>query len=98
VTGRDQTVWLLGGSIPWGQWEFRASWVAAEGGGATQGKDADQFAVGFIYNLSKRTALYGTYSTISNDGAAAYVTAGGGRPQAAGKDASGYELGLRHSF
>jgi predicted porin len=59
------------------------------------GNDASKFSVGYVYHLSKRTALYGTVAHISNDGGAAISLAG---TAAAGKNSTGYEFGLRHSF
>jgi predicted porin len=66
---------------------------------------ADKFAIGYIYNLSKRTALYATVGYVSNkDGAG--LTVGGpnfytlpvnGFTPVPSKSV-GYDLGLRHSF
>jgi predicted porin len=50
-----------------------------------------------VYNLSKRTAVYGTYARINNAGQAVYVVSGGPAP-APGSHSSGMELGLRHLF
>ena len=76
--------------------QFRYQRANASGGG-TDANDAHQFAVGYIRNLSKRTAIYGTYSTISNDSGAAFVI--GTPPVAvAGKSSKGYEVGIKHSF
>jgi predicted porin len=66
---------------------------------------ADKFAVGYIYNMSKRTALYATVAYISNkDGAALsvggpsfYTTLVNGFTPVPSKSV-GYDLGLRHSF
>jgi predicted porin len=66
---------------------------------------ADKFALGYIYNFSKRTALYATVAYIDNkDGAA--LTVGGPafytRPfnglTPVPNSSMGYDLGLRHSF
>jgi predicted porin len=78
--------------------QLRASYQRANASGAgTDANDAHQIAVGYIHNLSKRTAIYATYSTISNDGGAAFVI---GTPPAAvaGKSSKGYEVGIKHSF
>lgn len=63
----------------------------------TDSNDAHQGAVGYVHNLSKRTAVYGTYAAITNGGVAACVV---GTPPAAdaGKASKGYEVGLRHAF
>ena len=78
------------------------------------GAKADKFAIGYVHNLSKRTALYATVSRISikngqNNGAIAATT--GGSPTYgtsytangvtgiyAPKSATGYDFGIRHAF
>ena len=59
--------------------------------------DANQFAVGYIYNLSKRTAVYGTAAYIKNKGNATFAVASAPTLVAGGKS-TGAEVGLRHSF
>ncbi len=88
-----QTVLNVGASMPMGSGSLRASYTSVDQTGA----DANQFAVGYVHDLSKRTALYGTYSRVSNDGAARFAVAGS-PAVAAGKDSSGFEVGVRHSF
>ena len=60
--------------------------------------DATQVGLGYVHNLSKRTALYTTLSRISNSGAAAFVVPGGPAGMAGGGNSSGFEAGLRHTF
>jgi predicted porin len=63
--------------------------------------DADQLALGFTYDLSKRTALYGTYSMISNSGTrfrTQQIQNNANVYNNLGQDATGYEFGVRHSF
>ena len=59
--------------------------------------DARQFGIGYVHNLSKRTALYGTYARLMNSGQARYVVSGGVAP-AAGQRSTGWEFGVRHLF
>ena len=63
-----------------------------------------KFAVGYIYNLSKRTAVYSQVARLSN-GSASAVQIGGdtggspaGAPPVAGGKSTGFEFGLRHFF
>jgi len=67
--GRDagRENWYLGVSAPLGQWNFKASYGATNSTGQLNGIDGTQWALGTDYNLSKRTALYATWSSISND-------------------------------
>ena len=69
----------------------------SDSGLARSGDDARQIGVGYVHNLSKRTALYGTYARISNRGEARYTVSGGTAP-VGGHSSSGWELGVRHTF
>jgi predicted porin len=97
------TVASIGANVPMGSGAFRASYTRADGSGRTPAgtligdNDADQFALGYVHNLSKRTAVYATYARVANDGRATYAV---GTPPAlaAGATSTGYEFGLRHSF
>jgi predicted porin len=66
-------------------------------GSARSDNDARQLAVGYVHDLSKRTALYGTYATLRNRGQANY-TVSGNRAPLPGQNSSGLELGVRHLF
>ena len=90
--------WLLGAVVPLGQAEIHASYNKMDAG---SGNGAKALAVGVVYNLSKRTAIYSAVARLDNAGnfkqsvdwiqvAPTAVTVGG-RSQ-------GAELGLRHIF
>jgi predicted porin len=64
---------------------------------ARSANDARQLAVGYVHDLSKRTALYGTYARLTNSGQAVY-TVSGNRAPLGGQNSSGLELGIRHLF
>jgi predicted porin len=109
VGNAEQETWLIGGVIPMGQGEIHVSYVSTDISGTTaaganlNGNGGDQFAIGYVYNLSKRTALYGTYSQISNDGASRFSVGNltnvtGNGFTAGGQKSTGYEFGLRHAF
>ncbi|MEO8057543.1 MAG: porin [Burkholderiales bacterium] len=98
-----QAVYNLGASVPLGQGSLRASYVHANATGTdgagidTNPNDASQIALGYIYNLSKRTAVYTTVARVNNKGNATYAVAS--TPTLlAGEKSTGVELGLRHSF
>ncbi|MBL8317566.1 MAG: porin [Burkholderiaceae bacterium] len=93
----ERVMYLFGVVVPVGQHELKFSYVNSKGDGPLNGVDADQFALGYIYNLSKRTALYGHYAQIKNKGGAAFVV-GAGPGNATNDKSTGYEVGLRHSF
>ena len=94
--------WLVGTVIPVGAAEIHASYNKMDAG---SGNGAKMAAVGAVYNLSKRTAVYGTYSQLSNEGAFkqsvdfSYPAAvSGNTPVTAGGRSRGLELGIRHFF
>jgi predicted porin len=96
-----ETRFLIGVSVPFGAQEFKASYIRTNDTNSaaplTEGK-ASQFALGYVYNLSKRTALYSSAARISNKGAATYVISGGMPGITPGGSSTGYEVGLRTSF
>ena len=59
---------------------------------------ADQIALGYVHNLSKRTAVYGTYAYIKNkDNGALGVNLGGATLKDNGSQ-HGLQAGIRHAF
>ena len=102
---RKEDRFSLSGVIPVGQGEIHVGGERSKlkNNIAATSNTITQYAVGYVYNLSKRTALYSTYSRLSNGSAsAAQVDGGGGStvgpaPTAGGKS-SGLEFGLRHFF
>jgi predicted porin len=59
---------------------------------------ADQLGLGYVFNLSKRSAVYAHLARIGNEGAATFVIPGGPAGLAGGGDSKGVELGMRHTF
>lgn len=53
---------------------------------------ATQYTLGYNYNFSKRTKLYGYYTRVNNDAGASYNSG------VAGADFSSVALGIRHNF
>jgi predicted porin len=64
--------------------------------GITADPRARQIALGYVHNLSKRTALYATYAHVSNKNGAAQSL--NGSVTAAGDNSNGYDFGIKHSF
>lgn len=96
----DQKSIMLGLTVPFGQSTLKASYNTSSG--SSKSLEAKQITFGYQYDLSKRTAIYATVSSLNNDGAAvggAVFTIGQGPAQTRGGDSSkGYNLGVRHSF
>jgi predicted porin len=100
---REAKTYLIGTVVPLGQGEFKFSYAKTEqegvlGGTNFNNADADQIAVGYVYNLSKRTAMYGHLARIKNKNAVAAFAIGGGAGSAANDTSRGVEVGVRHSF
>jgi predicted porin len=55
-----------------------------------------KWAIGYVHNLSKRTAVYATYAHLSNDNGASLSL--GGAVTGVNSSSSGVDVGLRHSF
>jgi len=112
VADASQRNWLLGTVVPMGQGEIHAAYSQAKGKDAVEGAKARQLALGYVYNLSKRTALYGTIADLKNEGGSSFVVATPPTPSlttvnaagvatlssAANTKSRGAEVGLRHSF
>jgi predicted porin len=60
--------------------------------------DADQYAIGYTYDLSKRTNLYTSYGYTKNDPGSAVGIAVASPPPAPGGDPSVFNVGVRHRF
>jgi predicted porin len=90
--------YMIGTLVPVGAGEIRASytWGKADDD-VMKGK---QLAIGYVHNLSKRTAVYATYSALNNDGSVAALnySMSGLVSTAVGGDSRGYDIGIRHSF
>jgi predicted porin len=98
-----QNLLMLGAVATFGQHELKASWVKADMSGrvgttALGSTEADQWGLGYVYHLSKRTAMYATLARISNEAPARYVISDGPAGMAAGGTSRGVEAGVRHRF
>ena len=96
--GKSATGTLLGANVPMGTDEIRlavSNYKTELATGAADGK-ANKFALGYVSNLSKRTALYATYARVSNSGTSAQAL--NGATTAAGGSSTGMDFGVRHAF
>lgn len=77
-----------------GAGEFHANYGNAGEIGSVSNTGADQYTLGYNYNLSKRTKVYGYYTAVKADGAAAaalYSPSGT-------TDFNSFAVGIRHNF
>jgi predicted porin len=104
VVARDKTGpvegkgWELGTIVPVGAGNIKASYAVYKIDTAGD-PEAKKLALGYVHNLSKRTALYVTYARVKNSGGSNQPVQRGafGNPAANGSS-TGYDLGLKHSF
>ncbi len=103
--GAKVTGTLIGANIPMGNGMIRAATSSYDV--ADSSNDWKKMSIGYIHNLSKRTAVYGTYARVTNSGnqiasvngntlTMAGATAFGA--SAPGGNSTGFEAGIRHSF
>ena len=79
---RDVDAWLLALKTKIGGGELRASYGQRDNEGVAY--PFKQFGVGYHYALSKRTTVYADFVNV--------------KPVAAGREKTGYDIGLRHNF
>lgn len=87
--------WMLGAQISTGKGYVPLSYTTVKDNSATN-RSANQLAIGYVHELSKRTAVYTTYSRIENKNGAALT--GGGVSGVANSAWSGLDIGIRHIF
>ena len=87
--------YLVGGLVPVGAGEIRAAYSRYKVD-VVGDPTSKKLALGYVHNLSKRTALYVTVARVTNNGGAAQAL--NGSVTAANGNSTGYDLGLRHSF
>ena len=102
---RSQKMAMFGVTVPMAQSELRAAYAVSNrsggptGSGFADADDSKMMAIGYINNLSPRTALYATLGRITND-AAARSSVSNTTPAGmlGGQTSTGYEFGLSHRF
>lgn len=95
----------IGATVPVGPGAVKVGYTRADrsggpaGSGFADADDSTRIGIGYVYDLSKRTAVYTTYGQVSNKGAARSSVMY--TPPAAmlgGEKSSGLEFGVRHTF
>jgi predicted porin len=83
----NRTTYRLTGAYMLGSSEFHLNFGSAGDYSKVNSSSAKQFTVGYNYNLSKRTKVYGYYTKVDDSTAKVY-----------GGDFSSIAVGLRHNF
>ena len=101
-TGVDkkENRYSLSALIPFGQSEVHVGGEQSKLNNNLTGTSTkvNQYALGYVYNLSKRTAIYTTASRLSNSGPTSLAIPGGVAPPTPGGASKAIEFGLRHFF
>lgn len=93
--------WQVGLTVPVGGHYIRASYVRTDsrrGLASFNDSDANRYAIGYVHNMSRRTALYATMARVTNKGSANFSLNGGAPGLAAGRSSTGAEFGIQHKF
>lgn len=92
ITGKGFTLGLI---VPFGASDMKAA-VSKYKTDAGTHPETQKFALGYVYNFSKRTAGYSTYARVRNSGGA--TRAINGSLTAANHGSGGFDVGIRHAF
>jgi predicted porin len=100
--------YLIGATVPVGPGLIRLSYSYTDydlNNNAANDPETQKFALGYVHNLSKRTALYATAAYLKNKNtnspSGALLSSTNGGPVAgigAVEKSMGYDFGIRHSF
>ncbi|TWO68260.1 porin [Caenimonas sedimenti] len=92
----DADGWLIGALVPVGAGEIRLAYSTYKVDTAAADPKQRKIALGYVHNLSKRTAVYATYAQVKNSGGSAVGL--NGAVTAANSSSRGLDIGIRHSF
>lgn len=95
ATSDDSTTALIGATVPVGPAGTVMASVIHVNDKSGRNADANQFALGYSYALSKRTSTYASYAKISNKNNAGYTV---GNNSNVGTGDKAFNVGVRHSF
>lgn len=94
IASTDSRDAMIGVTVPMGQHTILASYIT-KNDKTSNNQDADQWAIGYRYALSKRTDFYAAYARIKNDNGADYTVGSAVDP---GTGDKAFNLGIRHTF
>lgn len=105
IAGLDtlgRTDWYLAGKYSFGNDDVKLAYTRAGNTNGVANSGAHLIGLGYDHNLSKRTSLYVQYAKLSNDTGATFGFGTAASTAAVtgitGQNASGFMLGMNHSF
>jgi len=94
----DRRNWFIGATVPFGKASVLASYGQVKDR-TLNDADAEKWAIGARYSLSKRTELYADYAHIKNDSNANFrINPMGNSAGLSGAGVNGFAMGIKHSF
>ncbi|MFT4240980.1 MAG: porin, partial [Acidovorax sp.] len=92
--GATSKGFLIGGLVPVGAGQIRLAYSTSKLDVAGSDPRTDKIALGYVHNLSKRTAVYATFAHLKNKNGATQALNGA----VTTGNSNGYDLGIKHSF
>ena len=97
-TNFDRNAYRLSAMYTLGQNEFHVNYGSAGNRGGVANTGADQFTLGYNYNLDKQTKVYALYTQVNNKSGSAYDPGRLFASPTDGQDVSSYGVGVRYNF
>ncbi len=96
-TSVDSDYWRIALMFPFGQHELHLNYGVVDADGDTGAK---QYTLGYNYNITKATKVYGFYTVVDNDDNGNFVMGGSTTTikAATGAKYSSFAIGVRHNF
>lgn len=101
IESPDRDAYGIYAQLPLGPGAVHAWYIQADDWSNVNDSGADFWAIGYYYNLSKRTILYAQYASMDNDTNSRYRLGGGPGNRltpSTGADPEAFSLGVRHTF
>ena len=97
-TSYDRNAYRLSAMYTLGQNEFHVNYGSAGNRAGVANTGADQFTLGYNYNLDKQTKVYALFTNINNKSGAAYTPGRLFVNPTNGQDVNSYGVGVRYNF
>lgn len=94
----DRTAYRLSAMYTLGQNEFHVNFGHAGNRGGVANTGADQFTLGYNYNIDKQTKVYALYTMINNQSGASYNPGRLFASPTSGQDVNSFGVGVRYNF
>jgi len=97
-TDFGRNAYRLSAMYTMGQNEFHVNFGSAGNRGGVANTGADQFTLGYNYNIDKQTKVYALYTQVNNKSGASYNPGRLFVSPTGGQDVTSYGVGIRYNF